>query len=120
VNSAVQRARKVIDTTAPTQEAVLRDLGDEAVGAIVARWTDVWQAGDVDAIVALLADDARYSMPLLPEWYRGRDEVRAFLLDGPLRSRWRFLPTTVNGQLAFGTYLWDPPRASTCRAASTS
>jgi hypothetical protein len=66
VNSAVQRARKVIDTTAPTQEAVLRDLGDEAVGAIVARWTDVWQAGDVDAIVALLADDARYSMPLLP------------------------------------------------------
>ena len=107
MNSAVQRARKVIDSTAPTQEAVLRDLGDEAVGAIVARWTDAWQAGDVDAIVALLADDARYSMPPLPEWYRGRDEIRAFLLDGPLQSRWRFLPTTANGQLAFGTYLWD-------------
>ena len=107
VNSALQRARKVIDSAAPTQQTVLRELGDEAIGAIVARWTDAWHLGDVDAIVALLADDARYSMPPLPEWYRGRDDIRAFLLRGPLRSRWRFLPTTANGQLAFGTYLWD-------------
>jgi len=107
VNSALQRARKVIASAAPTQQTVLRDLGDEAVGAIVTRWADAWHAGDVDAIVAMLADDARYSMPPLPEWYRGRDEIRAFLLRGPLQSRWRFLPTTANGQLAFGTYLWD-------------
>jgi RNA polymerase sigma-70 factor (ECF subfamily) len=46
-------------------------------------------------------------MPPLPAWYRGKDEIRAFLLRGPLRSRWRFLPTTANGQLAFGTYMWD-------------
>jgi RNA polymerase sigma-70 factor (TIGR02960 family) len=107
VNSALQRARKAIDSTAPTQQTVLRDLGDAAVDAIVTRWTDAWHAGDVNAIVAMLADDARYSMPPLPEWYRGKDEIRAFLLRGPLQSRWRFLPTTANGQLAFGTYLWD-------------
>ncbi len=107
VNSALQRARGMIDTAAPTQRTVLRDLGDAAVGAIVTRWTDAWQRGDVDAIVAMLADDARYSMPPLPEWYQGKDAIRAFLRHGPLRSRWRFLPTTANGQLAFGTYLWD-------------
>ena len=107
VNSAPQRARKAIDSTAPTQETVLRDLGDAAVDDIVTRWSDAWHTGDVDAIVAMLADDARYSMPPLPHWYRGRDEIRAFLLRGPLQSRWRFLPTTANGQLAFGTYLWD-------------
>jgi RNA polymerase sigma-70 factor (TIGR02960 family) len=107
VNSALQRARRAIDSTAPTQQTVLRDLGDDAISAIRTRWADAWHAGDVDAIIALLADDARYSMPPLPEWYRGANAIRGFLLRGPLRYRWRFLPTTANGQLAFGTYLWD-------------
>jgi RNA polymerase sigma-70 factor (ECF subfamily) len=110
VNSALQRARKVIDSAAPTQQSVLRDLGDDEVNAIVARWGNAWEIGDVDAIVTMLADDARFSMPPLPEWYVGRDEIRAFLVGGPLLSRWRFLPTTANGQLAFGTYLWDDGR----------
>ena len=107
VNSALQRARKSIDTAAPTQQSVLRGLGDVAVARLVTRWADAWQAGDVDAIVAMLADDARYQMPPLPQWYRGHDQIRAFLTGGPLLSRWRFLPASANGQLAFGTYLWD-------------
>jgi RNA polymerase sigma factor (sigma-70 family) len=34
-------------------------------------------------------------------------EVAELLLRGPLQSRWRFLPTTANDQLAFGTYRRD-------------
>jgi RNA polymerase sigma-70 factor (ECF subfamily) len=107
VNSALQRARKAIDSAAPTQQTVLRDLGADDVAALVRRWTDAWQDGDVDTIVGMLADDARYSMPPLPSWYHGHEAIRDFLVGGPLQSRWRLRPTTANGQLAFGTYLWD-------------
>ncbi|HEX3749167.1 MAG TPA: sigma-70 family RNA polymerase sigma factor [Streptosporangiaceae bacterium] len=107
VNSALQRARTAIGSTAPTQQTVLRELGGAAVNGLVTRWADAWHARDVEAIVAMLADDARYSMPPLPRWFRGQDEIRAFLLGGPLQSRWRFVPVTANGQPAFGTYLWD-------------
>jgi RNA polymerase sigma-70 factor (TIGR02960 family) len=107
VNSALQRARGAIGPAGLSQQAVLRDLGDPAVRDLAARWAGAWQDGDVDAIVAMLAADARYSMPPLPRWYRGQDAIREFLVTGPLRSGWRFLPTTANGQLAFGTYLRD-------------
>jgi RNA polymerase sigma-70 factor (TIGR02960 family) len=107
VNSALQRARKAIDSAAPTQQTVLRELGDATVNGLVTRWADAWHSRDVEAIVAMLADDTRYSMPPLPQWYQGKEAIRAFLLGGPLRSRWRFVPVTANGQPAFGTYLWD-------------
>ena len=78
VNSALQRARRMVDSSTPDQQTVLRELGHDAVAAIVTRWTDAWQAGNVDAIVAMLADDVRYSMPPLPEWYRGHERRPRF------------------------------------------
>ena len=112
VNSALQRARRTMDKLRPatTQQATLRDLGDESVRELAQRYTAAWEAGDVDAIVAMLSEDARYSMPPEPVWYAGRDGIRAFLLEGPLRYRWRLLSAYANAQLAFGTYLWDDRR----------
>ena len=120
VNSALQRASTVIDSTAPTQQTVLRELGDQAIGAIVTRWTDAWQAGDVDAIVTMLTDDARYSMPPLPEWYHGADEIRAFLLGGPLQSHWRFLPTTATANSPSAPTCGTTPRSSSGRVAEVT
>jgi len=106
VNSALQRARKAVDSTAETQQTILGDLGDDSISELVERWANAWEAADVDTIVSMLAEDARFSMPPWPEWYHGHDAIRRFLVDGPLTTRWRFVPTTANGQLAFGTYMW--------------
>lgn len=113
VNSALQRARKVLDGLRPevSQQAVLRALDDDGVRKLADRYATAWELGDVEAIVAMLTDDAKFSMPPLPEWYAGRADIRAFLLDNPLRRRWRFLPARANGQLAFGTYMWDEEKA---------
>jgi RNA polymerase sigma-70 factor (ECF subfamily) len=110
VNSALQRARSVLNSLQPTQQETLRDLGESAERDLVKRYMAAWEAGDVEAIVAMLADDAKYSMPPLLQWFSGRAGIRRFLLDGPLREKWRFLPARANGQLAFGTYLWDVDR----------
>jgi RNA polymerase sigma-70 factor (TIGR02960 family) len=110
VNSALQRARSVLSSLQPTQQETLRELGESAQRDLVRRYMAAWESGDVNAIVALLADDAKYSMPPLLQWFSGRAAIRRFLLDGPLRERWRFLPVRANGQLAFGTYLWDVDR----------
>ncbi|WP_412769038.1 sigma-70 family RNA polymerase sigma factor [Micromonospora zamorensis] len=119
VNSALQRARRVVDALRPaeSQQAELSSLGDDTVRELARRYVTAWERGDVEAILAMLTDDARYSMPPLPRWYEGRDAIREFLLDGPLAVRWRFVPTYANGQLAFGTYLWNP-EASVFTAAA--
>lgn len=56
-------------------------------------------------MVALLTDDARYSMPPLPAWYTGPAAIGAWLRAGPIGQGWRFLPTVANGRPAFATYL---------------
>jgi RNA polymerase sigma-70 factor (TIGR02960 family) len=109
VNSALQRARAVVSSI-PSQQATLRALGEPAERELVRRYVAAWEAGDVDAIVAMLAEDAKFSMPPLPQWFSGREGIRGFLVDGPLQDKWRFLPARANGQLAFGTYLWDGER----------
>ena len=64
---------------------------------------------DVDAVVAMLAEDARMAMPPRPTWFAGRDAVAAFLARRPLsgRRRWRLVPMHASGQLAFGHYVSD-------------
>jgi RNA polymerase sigma-70 factor (TIGR02960 family) len=112
VNSALQRARAVADELRPgeTQRTTLDALGDDGVRDLAHRYATAWEAGDVDAIVAMLTEDARYSMPPQPVWFRGTADIRWFLIDGPLTLRWRFLPAQANGQLAFGTYRLDGDR----------
>src|SRR3954470_24227528 len=106
VNSAMQRARASIDAKLPeqSQQATLRTLGDDEIRELVERYVDAWDRGDLDAVVAMLAEEGTFSMPPNFQWFRGREAIREFLPTGPLSIPRRFIPTRANGQLAFGTY----------------
>jgi RNA polymerase sigma-70 factor, ECF subfamily len=114
VNGALRRARTAVSERLPgrSQQATLRALGDERLREIAGRYIDAWERADVDAILAMLAEDATFTMPPLPTWYRGRDAIAAFLTRFALQDRWRLLPARANGQLAFGCYAWDTEQRS--------
>jgi RNA polymerase sigma-70 factor (ECF subfamily) len=110
VNSALQRARKTVDERLPeqSQQATLRQLGDERLRRVVEGYMDAMRRGDVDAVVGMLAEDAAWSMPPLPGWFSGHEALRGFLVVGPLSGdwRWRHLPARASGQAAVGSYAW--------------
>jgi RNA polymerase sigma-70 factor, ECF subfamily len=108
VYSALQRAHKTVDAKLPahSQQTTLRSLGDARVRELVERYVDAWEAGDVDTVVSMLAEDALLAMPPRPSWYRGLDAARVFLARGPLaptQSR-GLRPARANGQIAVGSY----------------
>jgi RNA polymerase sigma-70 factor, ECF subfamily len=114
VYSALQRAHKSIDARLPerSQQATLRSLGDAAVRKVVDGFVAAWERGDVDALAAMLTDEATIAMPPRATWYRGRDAVAAFLRRFPMApgTRWRVVGAGANGQLGFGFYLWSAER----------
>ena len=107
VNSALQRARATVDERLPaqSQQATLRALGDARIRDLVEGFVDAWDRGDVDAMVAMLAEEPAFSMPPSATWYRGRGAADAFLPAVP--GRWRLVPARANVQLAFGAYRLD-------------
>jgi RNA polymerase sigma-70 factor (ECF subfamily) len=112
VNSALARARRVLRERTPerSQQETLRGLGDDGMREVVERYMQALEGGDVEQIVALLSEDATWSMPPLPEFYRGLPAIRGFLREGPTKRRWRHIPARANGQLAIGGYMWDGSR----------
>lgn len=111
VNSALQRARRVVaeKVPAPTQQRTLRETDDARLREIVGCYSAALERGDADALVALLTEDVTWSMPPLPHWYRGRHAVMDFARAVPLGScgAWRYRAVEANGQLAVAAWL-DP------------
>jgi RNA polymerase sigma-70 factor (ECF subfamily) len=110
VNSALQRARRTMDGRLDpvSPQATLRALGDEAQRGLVHALVSAWERSDVDGVVGLLAEDARFTMPPLPAWFDGRAAVRRFFAERVFENPWRLVPMTANGQLAVACYMGDP------------
>jgi RNA polymerase sigma-70 factor (ECF subfamily) len=109
VNSALQRARKILQERVPepSQQRTLRSLGDEKIRKLVADYSTALENGDLDTLLKLLTEDASWSMPPLPDWYAGHQAVADFLVKQPFRVRWQHLQASANGQVAVGCYWWN-------------
>jgi RNA polymerase sigma-70 factor (TIGR02960 family) len=110
VNSALIRARATIEERGPhaRDRAPLPRSAQEH--ELVARFADAFERGDVEPIVALLAEDAWWTMPPEPYGYQGRDAIKQFITHSfATRSTpHRLIPTQANSQPAFGQYVKEP------------
>lgn len=112
VTSALKRARAALahrQPSSPEREPPPRPHS-ETEQHLVAQLTKAFATADVDGIVALLTDDAWFTMPPLPLEYQGRDLAARFLRATAFRPGWtaQLLPTRANTQPAFGFYAQDP------------
>jgi RNA polymerase sigma-70 factor (ECF subfamily) len=111
VTNALKRARGALAQELPGPDRESAPLPNSpSERRIVENFSRAFEAGDVDAIVAMLTDDAWLTMPPLPLEYQGLDAVRHFLATVALCNGRRhvLIPTRANGQPAFGCYVRDP------------
>ena len=95
--AAAQRGSEVVVRPRPQ----LQDLLD--------RYVALWEQADIPGLVALLREDAWFTMPPFPVWYQGRVAIATLFqtIWFPLGQQWRLLPTRANGSPAFGLYRWE-------------
>jgi RNA polymerase sigma-70 factor (ECF subfamily) len=110
VNSALVRARATIDERGPhthDRAPLPRSAQEEE---LVARFADAFERGEVEPIVALLREDAWWTMPPEPYGYRGRNAIQQFIAHAfaTRESPSRLIPTRANAQPAFAHYTKDP------------
>jgi RNA polymerase sigma-70 factor (TIGR02960 family) len=108
VNSLLIRARAAFESRLPAAGRERAPLPESKLERdILGRFADAVEAGDVDALVALLTDDAWLTMPPEPYEYQGPVAIGAFIRDREVKrgAPLRLVPTRANGQPAFGCYL---------------
>jgi RNA polymerase sigma-70 factor (ECF subfamily) len=104
VNSALQRARAALDA------ADVHDSGHGSLSEhdreLLARYVDAFQRYDMDALTALIHEDATQSMPPYELWLSGREDIFGWWVGPGAACRGsRVIPTVAaNGSPAFGQY----------------
>jgi RNA polymerase sigma-70 factor, ECF subfamily len=103
VNSALQRARAKLATL--DRDARPDPMADEHQRSLLERYVRAWESADLERFVALLKEDAVYSMPPWREWYQGRGSIADFFgAVWPAYRGFRLVPVGANLQPAFALY----------------
>ncbi len=109
VNSALQRARATLEISKPSASDKTTTL-TPADRELLARYVRAFEAYDIDALTALIHEDAIQSMPPFDMWLAGRDDVLTWWFGPGIGCQGsRVIPTLdANGCPAFGQYKPSP------------
>jgi RNA polymerase sigma-70 factor (ECF subfamily) len=111
VTSALQRARAALKQNRPEEPASWTPPAEPTAGerALLQRYMDAHARADAPALVAMMREDIRFTMPPQPTLYAGRAEVGEFLTEA-LRTvgEFRLVPTRANRMPAAANYLRAP------------
>jgi RNA polymerase sigma-70 factor (ECF subfamily) len=114
VNSALQRARATLDETDVDAGRLSEVDGDEERD-LLAKYVDAFERYDIEALVALLHEDATFTMPPYELWLQGPTEIfKWFFGQGKGCRGSRTLPLEANGKPGYASYrpkgdgLWKP------------
>ena len=96
--------KNVSSTILPSSSSPAELSADDR--ALLARYVEAFQAYDVEALTALIHEDATQSMPPYDLWLHGRDDIFSWWLGPGAGCRGsRVVPTiAANGSPAFGQY----------------
>ena len=109
VNSALQRARATMSKNNGGAADRARPLSD-ADRAMLERYVTAFERYDINALTALIREDARQSMPPYDMWLAGRDDILAWWVGPGIACKGsRVIPTvSANAMPTFGQYKIDP------------
>jgi len=104
VNSALQRARATLEQRDMDADEVAPEVGS-ADAELLERYVAAFERYDMEALTALLHEDATLSMPPYDLWLQGERDIVAWMLGPGAKCRGsRMVPVAANGSPAWGQY----------------
>jgi RNA polymerase sigma-70 factor (ECF subfamily) len=105
VNSALQRARATLEESDVSSTEASPAI-DDSQQELLARYVEAFEAYDMDALTALIREDAQQSMPPYDMWLTGREDILSWWVGPGIGCRGsKLLPApNANGSVAFGQY----------------
>ena len=105
VNSALQRARATLESVGASSESAMPSLDSEHE-ALLKRYVAAFEAYDINALTAVIREDAIQSMPPYDLWLEGRRDIFTWWWGPGIGCRGsRVIPAPrANGTFAFGQH----------------
>ena len=108
VNSALQRARATLASSDVSENPSPATMDEDQL-ALLARYVTAFEQYDMDALTAVLHEDATWNMPPYELWLQTHSDVVRWCLGPGIGCRGsRLVPVMANGSAAFGQYKPSP------------